>query len=273
MMKEIIKNNKYLFNLALSIKEAKLKQNVNNLNIQEVEYVEELRKNGVVAIPNFFSEAECRDMITSFEQLDEKYAKNYENDKRVYGVEHLSEIHKKLFYDNEMFKRVGEAYIGDELILQTTLASKIIPDETSKYGSGGGWHRDSFSKQFKAIAYLDDVSMNNGPFMYIKGSQTMKNIKKIIFELNGHKPCSNFRYTEKEIEEVKNLLKEEVTYFTAPKGTLLLADIRGLHTGMPIKDGHRYAVYNYYIAKSYHQNNDSIEQLAKNNLEKYKIKK
>ena len=64
-------------------------------------------------------------------------------------------------------------------------------------------------------------------------------------------------------------MDEEITYFTAPKGTLVLADVRGLHTGMPIKKGHRYSVFNYYIAKSSHQPNNEIEKLAKDNLDKF----
>ncbi|BAK72694.1 phytanoyl-CoA dioxygenase family protein [Arcobacter sp. L] len=262
MLKNLVKNNRYLFSLALSYKEGKLKPK-NNFEGKEKEYLEVLFSDGVVVIPNFFTEEQCNQMIDSFENIDEKYAKFYENDKRIFGIEKLSEIHKKLFYDEELFKKIGESYLGDELILQTTMAAKIVPQKNQKYGSGGEWHRDSFSRQFKAIAYLDNVNMDNGPFMYIKGSHTLKNIKKILFELKNHKPASNFRYTNEEIIECCKILNEEVTYFTAPKGTLVLADIRGLHTGMPIKEGHRYAVFNYYIAKSFHQKNNNIEKLTK----------
>ncbi|WP_051488697.1 phytanoyl-CoA dioxygenase family protein [Aliarcobacter lanthieri] len=261
MLKNIIKSNKYLFYLALCYKESKLKKII-NLNVKEKEYLEMLLKDGVVVIPNFFSEEQCKEMINSFEEIDEKYAKFYDNDKRIFGIEKLSEVHRKLFYNEEFFKKIGEAYLSDELILQTTMAAKIIAQDNQNYGSGGGWHRDSFSRQFKAIAYLDDVKMENGPFMYIKGSHTLKNIKNILFKLKNHKPISNFRYTNEEIEECCKILNKEITYFTAPKGTLVLADIRGLHTGMPIKEGHRYSVFNYYIAKSFHQPNNNIEKLA-----------
>lgn len=262
MFKNLVKNNRYLFSLALSYKECKLKPK-NNFEGKEKEYLEVLFSDGVVVIPNFFTEEQCNQMIDSFESIDEKYAKIYENDKRIFGIEKLSEIHKKLFYDEELFKKIGESYLGDELILQTTMAAKIVPQKNQKYGSGGEWHRDSFSRQFKAIAYLDDVKMENGPFMYIKGSHTLKNIKNILFKLKNHKPISNFRYTNEEIEECCKILNKEITYFTAPKGTLVLADIRGLHTGMPIKEGHRYSVFNYYIAKSFHQKNNNIEKLTK----------
>ena len=264
MFKKIVKSNKYLFSLALAIKEKKLKKNSYiGLNKDESKLVENLKTDGVAVIPNFFTADECTQMIDAFEALDEKYAKYYNNDKRIYGIEKLSAVFKNKFHDNEMFKKIGEAYIGDKLILQTTMAAKIVPDDTAVFGSGGAWHRDSFSRQFKAIAYLDDVNINNGPFMYIKGSHTMENINKVLFQLKGHTPPSNFRYTDDEIERISTILGQEVTYYTAPKGSLVLADIRGIHTGMPIKEGHRYAVFNYYIAESFHQANNHIEQLGK----------
>ncbi len=265
MLKKIVKGNKYLFSLFLDIKEKGLNKKVIDLNKDEEKLLRELKENGVAVIPNFFSAQECKSMIDAYESLDDEYATYYANDRRIFGIDKLSNIFNQLFHENKMFRRIGEAYVGDELILQTTMAAKITPNKNEVYGSGGSWHRDSFSRQFKAIAYLDDVSMENGPFMYIKGSHKMENIKKVIFELKGHIPPSNYRYTDEEIEKIQKLLGEDITYYIAPKGTLVLADIRGLHTGMPIKKAHRYAVFNYYIAKSFHQPNNQIEQLALKN--------
>ncbi|UTJ07344.1 phytanoyl-CoA dioxygenase family protein [Arcobacter roscoffensis] len=261
MIKKIIKSNKSLFFMALKFKENKLKPRE---KIEEPlnNYLQTLYKDGVVVIPDFFTEEECKNMIDAYESIDKKYVKYYENDKRIFGIEKISPIHKRLFHDNNDFKKIGEAYLGDDLVLQTTMAAKITTDNNQKFGSGGSWHRDSFSRQFKAIAYLSDVEMSNGPFMYIKGSHTLKNIKKVLFKLRNHKPISSFRYNDDEIKECCKILDSEISYFTAPKGTLILADIRGLHTGMSIEEGHRYAVFNYYIAKSFHQTNNNIEKLA-----------
>ena len=263
MIKQLLKKSSKLFALALDFKEPKPNKIFEEkLNSIEKKYLEELRENGVVAIPNFFSEEECNAMIEAFENIDEKYAHFYDNDKRIFGIEKLSPIHKKLFHDNKMFKKIGEAYIGEELILQTTMAAKIVADKNVKYGSGGGWHRDSFSRQFKAIAYLNDVTMENGPFMYIKTSHTLENIKKVLFELKRDTYPGNYRYTDEEIEKIKDILNQEISYITAPKGSLVLADIRGLHTGAPLKSGVRYSVFNYYIAKSFYQPGNNIEKLA-----------
>ena len=262
MLKQAIMGNKFLFNLALSVKDYHFKRHDVTLSEVEMAYLAELKQNGVLVIPNFFSPDECNSMIDAFENLDEKYANHYGNDKRIFGMEKLSKPHKNLFYDNKMLARIGSAYLNDELVLQTTMAAKITADKTAKVGSGGGWHRDSFSKQFKAIAYLENVEPHNGPFMYIKGSHKLENIKKILAGLGQHQPISSPRYTLDEIDQIQQILGEEITYYTATAGTLILADIRGIHTGMPIEQGRRYSIFNYYIAKSDHQENNEIERLG-----------
>jgi len=265
MLKNIVKKNRLLFKLSLNWQDSRLTKNFSNeLNEQELKYLNEIKEKGVVAIPNFLSKEECELLINDFEKLDEKYAW-YGEDKRIFGIEHLSENFKKIFHDNQMCKRIAQAYLHDDVILQTTMAAKLEPKENVKYGSGGGWHRDSFSRQFKAIVYLNDVSIDNGPFMYIHGSHTLENIKKIIDGLKGHIP-GDYRYSNEEIKKAQEILNEKITYYTAPAGTLVLADIRGLHTGMPIKSGVRYSMFNYYISKTTHKPNNVIEQLAQKNI-------
>lgn len=261
ILKKIVKSNKHLFYLALKLKESKLQPSSEMLDNNELELYNELMTNGVAVIPNFYSEEECQQMREEVDRLSAEKAIDYANDKRIYGIQKLSDIFKEGHHDNKMFRKIGEAYVGDELILQSTMAAKIVPDAKEEFGSGGSWHRDSFSRQFKAIAYLDDVDIDNGPFMYIKGSHTMDSIKKVIDELGDHTP-GDYRYTNDEIEKIQTILGKEITYFTAPKGTLVLADIRGLHTGMPIKSKHRYTVFNYYIAKSFYQPDNLVEKLG-----------
>ena len=87
-------------------------------------------------------------------------------------------------------------------------------------------------------------------------------ILKVLKELKNKKKANDPRYTNEEIEEILKICNQEITRFTAPKGTLVLADIRGLHTGMPIQKGHRYAIFNYYIAKKSWTGNSNIDKLA-----------
>jgi len=62
--------------------------------------------------------------------------------------------------------------------------------------------------------------------------------------------------------DINNILNAEISYIVAPKGSLVLADTRGLYTGMPIEKDCRCSIFNYNIAKSSHQVNNNIEKLA-----------
>jgi len=265
MIKKYIKNYKLLFTSVLYIRDFLPKfYSSPSSNEEYQEILRKLKEDGIVVIPNFYTHDECNEMVDEYEKLQSEYGKNFRNDRRVFGIERLSETFRKYHFSANLPRDIGAEYLGDELVLQTTMAAKITPDPSTALGSGGGWHRDSFSRQFKAIAYLDDVGMDNGPFMYIKGSHKLKNIKRVVFGLKDHTP-GDYRYSQQEIEQIITLLDSPISYFTAPKGTLILADVRGLHTGMEIKRGHRYAIFNYYIAKSFHQKDSSVESLASSN--------
>ena len=52
-------------------------------------------------------------------------------------------------------------------------------------GSGNGWHKDAYRKQFKSLLYLNNVDNNNGPFQLLKKSN------KILFLWYGTAPCAS----------------------------------------------------------------------------------
>ena len=257
-----LKESKTTFALGLKLKDAQLHPSDAGLNAEEKELFKTLMNDGVVAIPGFFSEEECDRMVADYEAVDEKYAKYFDNDRRIFAMEKHSQAVKEIYHDNPFTKKMAEAYLGDEVHIQTTMIGKIVPQEGITEGSGGSWHRDSFSRQFKAVAYLSDVDIENGPFQYIKGSHKLDMIIKVLQGLKNKKKANDPRYTIEEIEEILQMCNQEITRFTAPKGTLVLADIRGLHTGMPIQKGHRYAIFNYYIAKKSWTGTSNIDKLA-----------
>jgi hypothetical protein len=257
-----LKENKTAFSMGLKLKDAQLHPSDIKLDADEKKIYEDLLRDGVVAIPGFYTDEECEQMIADYEAVDEKYAKYYDNDRRIFGMEKHSKAVKKYHHDNVLAKNIAEAYLGDEVVIQTTMIGKIVPDDNVVEGSGGCWHRDSFSRQFKAVAYLSDVDITNGPFQYIKGSHKLEEIQKVLFNLDNGKKANDPRYSDDDIEKILKMCNQEITRFVAPKGTLVLADIRGLHTGMRIEEGHRYAIFNYYIAKKSWQGDSNIDKLA-----------
>ncbi len=260
-----IKKNKYIFSIALLLKSINPKKYKTNLNKEGDRALKSLKNDGVAIIENFFSDEQCKELIDIFERKEKKHSKKILNDKRIFGINHLSDLHNKIFTNEPFFKDVAKAYLGEEVILQTTMAAKITARKSVKHGSGGGWHRDSFSRQFKAVIYLNDVSIDGGPFQYIKGSHKLKNIIKVLLKLNRNYAANYPRYSSEDIEKIKLICNQKTSELVAPKGTLILVDTRGIHTGKIISSGSRYSLFNYFIAKSWHQSESNIEKLDKKN--------
>jgi hypothetical protein len=168
-------------------------------------------------------------------------------DKRIYGVERLCK----------------DFALADKLQLTDQLADQFYMHGSGKWfqllgnisyregnlGSGSGWHRDSpFSHQFKAILYLTDVHSENGPFEYIKGSHLKQSIKSASRFLG--KEMREYRFSDDEITRLEEAhVVSRRMAITAPRGSLLLADTRGLHRGRPLTSGERYALTRYYFRR------------------------
>lgn len=236
--------------LKIAYFKSKTKSNRIQTHLKDVEkgILSDISKKGVAVIPNFYSDEQCDNIANEIDSLIEKYdhqVRREENnsDNRLYGAEILSD-NIKLFHDNEMFEKLCQSYLKTPCTNQYTLAARLDYKE-GNLGSGGGWHRDTpFKKQFKSIVYLSDVSEDNGPFEYIIGSH--KNESYFNF-LNHGIDTSKYRFTEKELEKIDSLKDYQHEKFTAKKGTLILVDTSGIHRGMPIKEGNRYALTNYFI--------------------------
>ena len=137
-----------------------------------------------------------------------------------------------------------------------TLAARM-PFNYKNAGSGEGWHRDGFYRQFKTLLYLSNVGNDNGPFQLILNSQKYKNLIQDM--KSADLKYMQYRLTDEEINKI--LLKEPQRKKTilGNLGTLILVDTSTLHRGAPIKKGIRYALTNYTIliirlTKSYIKN-------------------
>jgi len=113
-------------------------------------------------------------------------------------------------------------------------------------GSGGGWHRDSFARQFKAIIYLDDVDESRGPFEYLTETTSLGSMVRDIWR--GGLAYGQTRLPETQVEPLIAGRPGALRTVTGRAGTLVLADTRGIHRGMPIATGARHALTNYYFA-------------------------
>lgn len=88
------------------------------------------------------------------------------------------------------------------------------------------FHRDVDDFKFiKLFIYLTDVSMENGPHVYVESTSVSPKLRKIR------------RYKDQEINDAFG--EEQVKYFIAPKGTSFLVDTYGFHKGLLPNKGKR----------------------------------
>ena len=122
-------------------------------------YIDKLRKNGFVIIDNFFTKEKCkkiRENIDGFINSNPKliWVDKNKSDHRIYGAENISNEIKDLLKDFISFtKLIGQNYTQQDIDLYMMMANKT-EYKIRNGGSGDGWHKDSYSKQFKSILYL-----------------------------------------------------------------------------------------------------------------------
>ena len=251
MISKLVKKSRFLFIPSMFVRDFWALRNVTKKLPDEWSLpLKELRNNGVCVAPITFDD---NFLLLSIDEIDKTInsADISGSDYRTFGAEKKSPTIKHLFSDHKLLLDAACKYLYSDTILQTTLAAKLTfqPDNL---GSGQGWHRDSYSKQFKAMVYLSDVGEDSGPFEYLLGSHRYgKIIHEIMIKKKDGRLLSHSRFTDDEIHDLKQKLSLKSVKYVAKKGTVILFDSRGLHRGSPIKSGYRYALTNYYVKKSH----------------------
>lgn len=94
------------------------------------------------------------------------------------------------------------------------------------------WHFDMDRiKWLKFFIYLTDVGPENGPHSFVEGSHRTGGISESLLR-KGYS-----RLTDEEV--CGNYPAERFVEFTAPRGTILAEDTRGLHKGKHVNSGDR----------------------------------
>jgi hypothetical protein len=104
------------------------------------------------------------------------------------------------------------------------------------------YHVDGFAREFKTFLYLDDVDQGNGPFTYIPGTHR-SHARRLRKQLSSNGDASP---TSFHADEIEGALEREVQ-ITGAAGTLILADVRGLHRGSPQRVGSRSVLVCYML--------------------------
>jgi hypothetical protein len=103
------------------------------------------------------------------------------------------------------------------------------------------YHFDNWRPLVKAFLYLVDVSEENAPFVYVPGTHKQDDWRRkhnMAYDVDG----TTGRFGHFFPQEYKSLQARfgwKDLVCTGAAGTLILADLRGLHRGTPLKSGHR----------------------------------
>lgn len=222
------------------------------------EVVSQLNKFGFYVKDDFYDTSVINEILSDLDKIPDEFFILYCNDKRIFGSQYFGDSIKNFHYD-EYIMDISSKYLNSNVENLSTLYGFLTYNSDSDTGSGGGWHRDSLSPQFKSILYLTNVTKDHGPFQYVPKSHLYSNIssfsKKMSYDF------FKTRFTCSDIDIYCQIYKQEVVEFIAKQGTLILADTRGLHTGKPINVGFRKAITNYFSPSLFVSKSNNIKHL------------
>lgn len=217
------------------------------LHGEELHRLTEVERCGLYIVPDFWSQARCQEARAEVDRLIREYPRyinsNAKADQRIYGANNASTLIAS-FAEDPALVALANAYNRKPTCTAFTLAARM-PASAENLGSGEGWHRDAFLRQFKAILYLSNVSLENGPFQLIDDSHCESRLLEDM--KTAGLSYMQYRVEEKQIERLLKRSPKRLKTFTATAGTLILVDTSTLHRGMPIRSGVRYALTNYYF--------------------------
>lgn len=237
--------------------------------------LKDLNFEGFSIIENFLTNEEIDISVNNIEknienQNSKVYSVRNENtggDKRLFAFENKCIISYE-FKHNSLINEIANKYCKDKLKSYFILAGKVSFKKNENTNSGGDWHKDSDEKQIKAMVYLNDVDVDNGPLLFITDSK-LKEPKRRKNELTFESIIRFFkyrsfyppRYSSSVINKYLTENNFSIKKITAKKGTLILFDSSYIHRGDNIKKGHRYSLTSYF-----HKDNIKTE---KGIIEKY----
>ena len=242
----------------------------------KTKYLEELKKEGILVIPDYFNRSKCEMIISQIELFSKsksavkKRDEGVGGDIRIFKFEDYSKDALSFSQDKFLIDIVSK-YSNQLLQTRYVLGGKVSFEKGAKTNSGGDWHRDGDVVQMKAMVYLSDVGDENGPFSFIKSSRNFDFIRrnnkypfaqKMLFKLKGL-PTKPPRYNNKFIMNQSGIT-EKIYKVYGKAGTLIIFDGSYIHRGDVIKLDSRYSLTNYY----YSPNKEGLTYLIKNTIKK-----
>jgi len=207
-----------------------------------------VRGYGICVVANYFAPQTCDRLVNVIEKTcrDTPDIVSQRSDLRIFGADAL-DMDIDAFRNDAFLEELGTDVVGKTQRCIFTMANKLETRDGQPKRSGGDWHRDRLAPQFKAMVYLSDVGVDNGPFSFYPGSNRTWPYGKYCAE-TGFDFFAN-RWRMEEFSDFAKAAAEHQLIVTAPKGSMVIFESSNIHSGLPIVGGQRYAITNYYYAE------------------------
>jgi hypothetical protein len=208
---------------------------------------EQIRQNGYLMLPQIVPDEMC-DRLMAFAESTPAAV-------RLMDFESKQTVQKRALFDANNPIGVRYDYFTSDLVdnsdVQALMADSSLLELAQQYLGCqpvadvlSMWWHTSFSKEpdaeaaqffhfdmdrikwLKIFIYLTDVNLDNGPHSFVKGSHRTCGIPADLLR-RGY-----VRLTDEEV--VSRYKTEDVVSFTAPRGSMIIEDTRGLHKGVHV---------------------------------------
>lgn len=222
------------------------------------DYYNTLENDGILIIPDYKSKIFCDKILKELSQ-EKKSLQNGNISKPNYITSKSDGMYRLLkcdeefsltkeFFDDQFIISIAKSFCGKDSFIYQKMFELRKGKNTE---SAGKLHFDDWKHRFKAFLYLNDVNMNNSPFVYVKKSHNPKGwyFERFIKEYNYYLYGKKGEYGEYSENKKQYILKKysfKETFATGKKGTLVLFDGRGLHRGETLKNSERNILASYF---------------------------
>ena len=224
-----------------------------------VPVLEAVRRDGYCAIPRYWSREKCAAAVREVDRILREYPEAVvappKSDVRIFGANNVSDLLGE-FGGDPLLAEVAGLHNRMPTRLGMTLAARL-PHAEGSLGSGEGWHRDQFFVSTKAMLYLTDVGLDNGPFQMVRDSWTLPDVCRDIRQ--ARLDHMQYRIRDDQVAALVERDPARLLTFSGAAGTLLVFNASSIHRGKPITAGERYALTNYYFTAEW-----SDEEIVKN---------
>jgi hypothetical protein len=222
----------------------------------------QLSRDGVAVVPRFLNGAVVKAMCEGLPPL-EHFEESPEADKSIAfsGADHVPSL--RPFFHDPRLRRLVQAYIGDDATparrkveIRRTQGQVLAFDRL--------FHIDTWKHRLKLFLYLHDVGEDDAPLVYLKGSHKgswRRRTEWLIYRKykvgpSGYAADTDLSYIgcfwPYEINEIKARHGFSEFTCTAPAGSLIMFDARGVHRATPLLNSSRTLLIDYWVRRGHH---------------------